>query len=164
MIIRASATAIPLADDSVQCVVTKSAYWGLRKYAGEQELVWPNEALDAHVVCEHEWGDEIISNENDSRRDSFEWTTGGNPATKILGTKVSQGNICAHCGAWRGGYGLEPTVEMYVAHTVTILREIRRVLRPDGVIFLNLGDSYASGKGTCFNPGGGQSSLRDMHT
>ena len=48
---------------------------------------------------------------------------------------------------------------MYVAHTVTILREIRRVLRPDGVIFLNLGDSYASGKGTCFNPGGGQSSL-----
>lgn len=47
------------------------------------------------------------------------------------------------CGAWHGAYGLEPYVEMYVAHTVEILREIRRVLRPDGVVFWNVGDSYA---------------------
>jgi DNA modification methylase len=42
-------------------------------------------------------------------------------------------------------YGLEPTIEEYIAHTVEILREIRRVLRPDGVVFWNIGDSYASG-------------------
>lgn len=46
------------------------------------------------------------------------------------------------CGAWRGAYGLEPTVKMYVAHTVEILGEIRRVLRKDGVVFWNIGDSY----------------------
>jgi DNA modification methylase len=51
------------------------------------------------------------------------------------------------CGAWRGAYGLEPTIEMYVSHTVQILREMRRVLRPDGVLFWNVGDSYAAAKG-----------------
>ena len=32
-------------------------------------------------------------------------------------------------------------------------------MRPDGTLWLNLGDSYASGKGTCYNPGGGDNSL-----
>ena len=31
---------------------------------------------------------------------------------------------------------------MYVEHTIQILREIRRVLRKDGVVFWNIGDSY----------------------
>ena len=56
-------------------------------------------------------------------------------------------------------FGLEPTPEMYVEHTIEILREVRRVLRKDGVVFWNIGDSYASGKGTCHNPGGGSNSL-----
>lgn len=44
--------------------------------------------------------------------------------------------------------GLEDTPERYVDHLVSILREARRVLRKDGVLWLNLGDSYAgSGKG-----------------
>lgn len=60
---------------------------------------------------------------------------------------------------WRGCYGLEPTPELFVEHTVTIFREVRRVMRDDGALWLNLGDSYASGKGTCYNPGGGESSL-----
>ena len=34
MILRADARAIPLADRSVQCVVTSPPYWGLRSYAG----------------------------------------------------------------------------------------------------------------------------------
>lgn len=62
-------------------------------------------------------------------------------------------------GDWRGSLGLEPTPELFVKHIVEIFREVQRVLRSDGCIFVNLGDSYASGKGTCFNPGGGSSSL-----
>lgn len=42
--------------------------------------------------------------------------------------------------------GLEPTPEAYVANMVAVFREVRRVLREDGVLFLNLGDSYAAGK------------------
>ncbi|TVM03000.1 MAG: site-specific DNA-methyltransferase [Candidatus Brocadia sp. WS118] len=40
--------------------------------------------------------------------------------------------------------GLEPTPEEYVSKMVEIFREVRRVLRPEGTCWLNLGDSYNS--------------------
>ena len=58
-----------------------------------------------------------------------------------------------------GQIGLEKTPEEFVAKMVAVFREVRRVLKDDGTLWLNLGDSYASGKGSCFNPGGGTSSL-----
>ena len=54
----------------------------------------------------------------------------------------SSGQFCLHCGAWRGSLGLEPTPDLYVEHIVEICRELRRVLRSDGVFWLNIGDSY----------------------
>ena len=54
---------------------------------------------------------------------------------------VDQGSACA-CGAWRGQLGLEPTPGMFVEHLVEVLREVRRVLRRDGTLWLNLGDSF----------------------
>ena len=43
-----------------------------------------------------------------------------------------------------GQIGLEDTPEAYVARLVEVFREVRRVLRDDGTLWLNLGDSYAS--------------------
>ena len=44
--------------------------------------------------------------------------------------------------------GLEESPEAYVSKLVEVFREVRRVLKDDGIMFLNLGDSYAgSGKG-----------------
>jgi site-specific DNA-methyltransferase (adenine-specific) len=43
-----------------------------------------------------------------------------------------------------GQIGLEPTPDAYVAKMVEVFREVRRVLRDDGTLWLNLGDSYAS--------------------
>ncbi len=51
------------------------------------------------------------------------------------------------CGAWLGHLGLEPTPALYVEHMVEVFREVRRVLRSDGVLWLNLGDCYASAQG-----------------
>ncbi|MNW38779.1 DNA methylase [compost metagenome] len=45
--------------------------------------------------------------------------------------------------AWTGCLGLEPTPEMFVAHTVCVFREVWRLLRPDGTLWINYGDSYA---------------------
>ena len=45
-----------------------------------------------------------------------------------------------------GQLGLEETPEAYVERLVAIFREVRRVLRDDGVLWLNLGDSYAGDK------------------
>jgi DNA modification methylase len=47
-----------------------------------------------------------------------------------------------------GQLGLEPTPEAYVAAMVAVFREVRRVLRSDGTVWLNLGDSYATGNPT----------------
>lgn len=41
-----------------------------------------------------------------------------------------------------GQIGLEETPEQYVATMVELFREVRRVLKPDGTLWLNLGDSY----------------------
>lgn len=47
-----------------------------------------------------------------------------------------------------GQIGLEETPEAYVAKLVDVFREVRRLLKDDGTVFLNLGDSYfGSGKG-----------------
>ena len=46
-----------------------------------------------------------------------------------------------------GQIGLEETPEAYVSKLVEVFREVRRVLRDDGTLWLNLGDSYASGGG-----------------
>lgn len=49
--------------------------------------------------------------------------------------------------------GLEDTPEAYVGHLVLVFRDVRRVLRDDGVCWLNLGDSYAGSWGN-YSPGG----------
>jgi len=134
-------------NECVQMVCTSPPYWGLRKYEGQQELIWG----DNH--CEHEWAREERWLHRGSTQSPLE-----NKGGRMTQDKTSDG-CCSLCGAWKGAFGLEPTPEMYVQHTIEILREVRRVLRKDGVVFWNIGDSYAAGKGTCFNPGGGKGSF-----
>ena len=43
-----------------------------------------------------------------------------------------------------GQIGLEKTPEMYIAKMIAVFAEVRRVLRCDGTLFLNVGDSYAA--------------------
>jgi DNA modification methylase len=55
-----------------------------------------------------------------------------------------------------GQIGLEPTPAEYVARLVAVFREVRRVLRQDGTLWLNIADSYAgSGKGAGADTGRG---------
>ena len=46
-----------------------------------------------------------------------------------------------------GQIGLEASPEEYVAKLVEVFREVRRVLKPEGTLWLNLGDSYAGSSG-----------------
>ncbi len=57
--------------------------------------------------------------------------------------------------------GLEATPEAFVAELVAVFREVRRVLRDDGTLWLNLGDSYASnvGQGSRGGPPSASSTL-----
>jgi site-specific DNA-methyltransferase (cytosine-N4-specific) len=47
---------------------------------------------------------------------------------------------------WQGQLGLEPTPELYIAHLMQVMAECWRVLRDDGVAFINLGDTYAANR------------------
>jgi DNA modification methylase len=55
-----------------------------------------------------------------------------------------------------GQLGLESTPEEYVANLVEVFREVKRVLRDDGTLWLNLGDSYngSGGAGGDYSKGG----------
>jgi DNA modification methylase len=84
MLILGDARRIPLADKSVQCVVTSPPYFGLRAYLAD-----------------------------DNARKALE-------------------------------IGAEETPEQYISTMVHIFRDVRRVLRDDGTVWLNLGNSYAN--------------------
>ena len=51
-----------------------------------------------------------------------------------------------------GQIGLEATPDAFVARLVDVFREVRRVLRDDGTLWLNLGDSYAAARGGTHQP------------
>ena len=64
-------------------------------------------------------------------------------------------DICGKCGATRidSQIGLEQTPDEYVAQMVAVFREVRRVLKDDGTLWLNLGDSYAGNNSRASNNG-----------
>ena len=142
--IKGDARHLPIEDESVQCIVTSPPYWGLRKYSGEQEVVWevgPVGIVRCDFQHDHEWEDRSeYHNHGDSSAGPKQKSNGG-----ALDRATVHDGTCIHCGAWRGAYGLEPTIEMYVQHTVEVLREMWRVLRKDGILFWNIGDSYHNG-------------------
>jgi len=137
--------------ESIQCCVTSPPYWGLRDY-GLEPQIW-----DAQEGCVHVWGDEIIRSHEGGGNDGVpkEWQRPSRDAHK----GGSSGQFCQLCGAWRGSLGLEPTPELYIKHMADIFREVRRVLKKDGVCWLNLGDSYAGGGKRSNHNGEGKSTM-----
>ena len=71
---------------------------------------------------------------------------------------------CSKCGAIRidNQIGLEKSPEEYVQKMVEVFREIRRVLRDDGIVWLNEGDGYASSPVGSFNGGSSVLKGRDL--
>ena len=127
-----------LPAESVQACVTSPPYWGLRRYDGQQDYIWGN-----HSGCEHEWADKSYVRNDDQTAGSKQKTNVGSVDRDV----PIQHHRCLKCQAWKGAYGLEPAPEMYIEHTVEILRAIKRVLKKDGIVWWNIGDSYAgSGK------------------
>lgn len=105
-----------LPDQSVQCVVTSPPFWGLRDYG---TATWDG-------------GDPECDHAPDKRGSRF--------ATPVS----SASRRDCDCGATRidRQLGLEDSPDRYVAGLVEVFQGIRRVLRDDGTVWLNLGDSY----------------------
>lgn len=135
-----------LADDSVQCVVTSPPYWGLRDYKIPPSI-WGGDPACVHAFDEEVIGTEVgKGNWAQGMNGQGRLEPGGCDAKRepIRGTAIR--GFC-RCGAWLGTLGLEPDYRLYIAHMVDVFRQVKRVLRKDGTLWLNLGDSYATGTG-----------------
>jgi DNA modification methylase len=125
VLIKADARAIPLLDASVDCVVTSPPYFGLRDYG---TAMW----LGGDQACDHR---HKLGGEG----------TASAKQNSSAGTQMFQyTDICRKCGAIRVDQqiGLEPSPSAYVDTLVGVFRELWRVLKDDGTVWLNLGDSY----------------------
>ena len=139
-----------LPSESVHCCVTSNPYFGLRSY-GVPPSVWGGDP-----ACEHEWGEGIVDPARRGDPTSQKSNLEGGKATQIqVYNGGSQSAFCSKCNAWLGCLGLEPTYQLHIQNLLAIFREVRRVLRNDGTLWLNVGDSYAGS-----TQGGGDQSKR----
>jgi len=123
-----------LPEQSVNACITSPPYWGLRDYGTAK---W--EGGDDN--CDH------VSNPNATKKMGNAEFNVNRPSREATKTKGYYKNKCSKCGAIRkdSQLGLEDTPEEYVKNMVEVFREVKRVLRDDGTVWLNLGDSYVGG-------------------
>lgn len=118
-----------LPDQSVNCCVTSPPYWGLRDYGTAN---WEGGSAD----CDHKPDTAHQKQGATSQRT-------GRANSEAQRNETFRG-VCPKCGARRvdNQIGLEQTPEEYVEKLAEVFREVRRVLRKDGTLWVNLGDSY----------------------
>lgn len=136
-----------LPDESVHTCVTSPPYWGLRDYGTG---TWEGGEPD----CDH-----APIEGRGVQRDPLK------NLSQVPGSPNRGGNPWScRCGARRVDHqlGLEPTPDAFVEAMVAVFREVRRVLRHDGTLWLNIGDSYASVAGSGKQGAGGQMATRTI--
>lgn len=140
-----------LPDDSIHCVVTSPPYFGQRDFSISP---W----VGGDPACTH--GRNRRANVPQTMNGRLDWETAAADAAErgltmpVLHNRYPGGGLslgggryrCAHCGAEKVDpqVGLEASPQEYVESLTEISREIRRVLRPDGLYWLVIGDTYGT--------------------
>lgn len=138
--------------DLVSCCVTSPPYWSLRDY-GVEPQIW-----DGDKNCQHEWKEEVTKRPNAAGgKTGWNAAKGKDNVSEFVDyhKRETYSDFCKKCGAWRGALGLEPTAELYVKHMCDIFDGVKHTLRDDGVVYLNIGDTYISGGGSSRHMGYG---------
>ena len=143
-IYKSSATNMPIEDNSVHSIITSPPYWAKRVYDGEQKQIWGGDSF-----CDHNWVDGRragMSGGTKSRvLNSRKLGTDGTLNFQIFGE--SKFSTCSKCNAWHGALGLEPDIKAYIRSiAIDIGNELKRVLHPSGIFWLNLGDGFAANR------------------
>ena len=117
-----------LPSESVNCIITSPPYYGLRDYGTAK---W----IGGDPNCPHRRTSKQ-SNKTITGHKRFEEIGG-------IGDAIYK-TVCPVCGAVREDkqIGLEETPEEYIERLVKVFREAKRVLKDDGTLWLNIGDTY----------------------
>jgi DNA modification methylase len=121
---------------SVQTCVTSPPYFGLRDYGtGKWEGGEPG--------CGHIAPKTAEARDAGRDRAASGGTFHDSPVPKQIEKQFA--SVCGHCGARRidQQIGLESTPEEYIAKMVAVFREVWWVLRDNGTLWLQMGDSYS---------------------
>ena len=117
-------------NNSINCCITSPPYYGLRDYGTGK---W----IGGDPNCPHKRLSKYSPN-----------TTTGHAQEELIGNvgDAIYKSVCPLCGAVREDkqVGLEETPEEYIDRLVRIFREVKRVLKNDGTLWVNIGDSYNS--------------------
>lgn len=121
-----------LEDNSVNCCITSPPYYGLRDYGTAH---W--EGGDPN--CPH-YRQNKVQKEHTNTGHANTFSEAGGIGDAIYKT------VCPLCGAVRVDkqVGLEETPEKYIERLVDIFHEVKRILKDDGTLWVNIGDTYNS--------------------
>ena len=120
-------------DKCIDTCITSPPYWGLRDYGTS---TWVG-------------GDKDCSHRRDTKK-SDKCITGHKNFDEMLGVgDAIYKSECKRCGAKRidSQIGLEEEVNDYIEQLVDVFGEVHRILKDDGTVWLNLGDSYSGSTG-----------------
>ena len=111
-----------LPDESVDCVITSPPYFRSVVFPGATTVFGddPN--------CPHEWDMRRVRQRHFTRE-----------------VDVVESGRCRKCGAEKVMLGWEESVAEYIRHQVGAFREVKRVLKPTGVTWINIADSVVDG-------------------
>lgn len=113
----------------IDMAITSPPYWGLRNY-GDIDEIW-----DGDPKCDHEFS------KPQKAFNSSQPTKWNTSAPEIWNGGSSK--TCIKCGAWQGSLGLEPDYNLYIEHLCQIFDQVKRVLKPEGSLWVNIGDTYS---------------------
>lgn len=115
-------------SETIDCCVTSPPYYALRDYGTG---IWVGGDPD----CKHENAIIAIQSKGGSEKQQT------NKGSVVYGTL----KVCPDCGAVRHDdqIGLEQTPEQFIEKLANVFDEVKRVLKPDGTLWVNIGDSYA---------------------
>lgn len=128
-----------LPDQCVDCIVTSPPYFGLRDYGTG---TW----VGGDPACDH-LGEPMRTRVN----------LDGNSKHGKGVTHEPYKSVCGKCGAIRidKQIGLEENPEQYIEKLVLLFHELRRVLKDEGTLWVNIGDSYNGYKGNAIKQDAG---------
>lgn len=150
-----------MAAGSVQLVVTSPPYHGLRAYDCPT-AVWGGGDRSTCPDGDHAWGSEWMSCGPVQAQGATSQRLGRANVVDQAMPGRSHGAWCSRCGAWRGELGRERSVDClgwargelpkscqqacFICHPRECFAAVRRVLRDDGLCFVNIGDGYGGTK------------------